>query len=104
MWGGLYLPRTRHGVDSQVTCPYFGFLFNAQSICLEASWHAGMNGESEVRLTDLTTGALIKKKRLDQQDFGEGLVRSQDRSFPCHVMQSRIIRFTFAMQEILPDV
>ena len=52
-----------------------------------------MNGESEVRLTDLTTGALIKKKRLDQQDFGEGLVRSQDRLFPCH-REANIIYMT----------
>jgi len=41
-----------------------------------------MNGESEVRLTDLKTGALIKKKRLAQQDFGEGLVRTGDRLAP----------------------
>ena len=38
-----------------------------------------MNGESEVRMINLTDGKLIRKKKLPTQDFGEGLVRSQDR-------------------------
>lgn len=38
-----------------------------------------MNGESEIRMINLTDGKLIKKKKLSQQDFGEGLVRSKDR-------------------------
>lgn len=38
-----------------------------------------MNGESEVRLVELATGQVLRNKRLDVNDFGEGLVKANDR-------------------------
>lgn len=43
---------------------------------------AGMNGESEIRMVNLTDGKLVRKKKLSPQDFGEGLVRTRDRCLP----------------------
>lgn len=40
---------------------------------------AGMNGESEMRLVELTTGRVLKKKKLANEDFGEGMVKSGNR-------------------------
>jgi len=65
--------------------------------CSDVLWEStGMNGESEVRLTDLKTGALIKKKRLAQQDFGEGLVRTGDRILQLTWRKSKVLSYSIA--------
>lgn len=38
-----------------------------------------MNGESEMRLVELSTGKVLRRKKLDVRDFGEGMVRVKDR-------------------------
>lgn len=38
-----------------------------------------MNGESEVRLVDLASGSVLRRKALSNRDFGEGIVRVDSR-------------------------
>ena len=68
-----------HFMTANLTIRHFGQPLFDWSDSDQTQWCVGMNGESEVRMTNLTDGKLIKKKRLALQDFGEGLVRSQDR-------------------------
>ena len=41
-----------------------------------------MNGESELRLVELETGKVLKSRRLDAKDFGEGVVKVGGRCGP----------------------
>ena len=51
-----------------------------------------MNGESEMRLVELETGKVLRSKRLDAKDFGEGVVkaggRCSPRAFQKHILQA----------------
>lgn len=57
-------------------------LWSGMLILEGCSWHAGMYGQSTVRLVDLKTGSVLKSHSLDSSDFGEGLARIGDTCVP----------------------
>lgn len=50
--------------------------------CREVFWEStGLNGRSTVREVEVASGNVLRSKKLDQADFGEGLTRLADRLY-----------------------